>query len=530
MLPRSIAYVFVALVCVGIRADYSCDDENNQCENEDDLAVHLLQRRTGSPQRAGVESAMASGLDELGGRFPINTSIAETPMCTPLLDEGSSFTVLVQLGTATSGKPPQSLSLIVDTGSNAMVVNSCFCNLASPGSGCELYQPCFFDDPSVSPTFKMSTLMGVELDYGSGAIECGVGTDYATFAATNISAYMQDGLYLVRDRHELSVGKDFRGIVGLGIPPAPHGLARELFTQKLFMEAAGVPRYSICFNSGGIPGALKTGMPPLQTTLTSIGVHHWGLGVNGLRAGSTSSRVITCSADMEGAGTETPCGMVPDSGTTQILGPPDQVVALLAGLCAEWPRCVRMAESAGLSPSADLFTFVLSQCKDWLTPENGIHEVPSIFMDLMGANDGEAQTIELTAWSWVVEVESTQELSHRSSPTRSMVERYEVNSTAHSSPICVADIDTTVYPTLKNGPVWILGEALFFQGTVSYDITTYPPKMGFDMDVRCNCPPPGVPALLDEGVEQQKDSKLGRTLRKTRGKPRVPKLNTSTPL
>ena len=36
---------------------------------------------------------------------------------------------------------------------------------------------------------------------------------------------------------------------------------------------------------------------------------------------------------------ETPCGVIPDSGTTLMMGPKDQVDALLAALCEGWPRC-----------------------------------------------------------------------------------------------------------------------------------------------------------------------------------------------
>eukprot|EP00971_Amphidinium_carterae_P013451 265086-Amphidinium_carterae.1 len=479
MLPhRLVACCTIAVIAVRA-AELTCHD-GGHCENDDEFAVELLQRRTRMPQRADLETVQtAHGRTELSSKDPFNTSIRETPMCTPLFDEGASFTVLVQLGTTLPGEKPQSLALVVDTGSNAMVVSSCMCNLAAVlGSGCAMEQPCFRGDPSVSPTFKASN-SHIELEYGSGAIQCDVGTDYAMLEGSNIRAYMRDGLFLLQDRHELHVGPDFLGIVGLGMPSAP-GEKMELVPEKLFMQAAGVPRYSVCFNGGGIPGALKTGMPPFQKTLTSTGVYHWGVGMTGLRAGSSTSNVVACASDMEGAGTQTPCGIIPDSGTTQILGPVEQVLSLFENLCAAWPRCKSAAEHAGVAPSADMFHILLWRCGEWLTDGEGVREIPSIFFDMVGAYEGEAQTIELTAWSWVIQVENTSDLTERTSHARALMELH--SATESHSARCLADIDTIDYPTTQNGPIWILGQALFLSGTIGYDITSYPPALSFDMD------------------------------------------------
>jgi len=494
--------------------------EGTLCESDEDLSVQLLQVASAVPKRGGPAATPS---------HPSNT-------CAPLFDDGASFTVLVQIGTAYPGQQPQSLRLVADTGSNAMVVVSCFCNLLTPfGSGCELFQDCFLADQHVTPTLVQS---GFEQDlaYGSGDIQCDIASDFVSLPSTNVVAYMRDGLFLVRDRHELMVGADFLGILGLGIPQAPESndgdnLTSMITMDKLFMEKAAVPRYSVCFDlfSGG---ALKTAIPPLQHRLSSVGVFHWGVGVTGIRAGNASS-TVACSPGMPGGGTNTPCGMIPDSGTTQVLGPADQVSDLFAGLCAEWPRCQARANASGTEPSSNVFNSLLLDCDDWLTAEGGLDEVPSIFFDLTGANDGEHQTIELKPVSWIVAA-LLYDVQTRSVHASSLLQEHakkasEQNATVLQRRVCIADIGTMVYPTTLNGPIWILGQALFFSGTVSYDTTTYPPFMSFDMGKPCSCQLPEVPMELDGATPQNRTLMSGR-LREVSGPPRLPVLDASVPL
>ena len=41
---------------------------------------------------------------------------------------------------------------------------------------------------------------------------------------------------------------------------------------------------------------------------------------------------------------ETACSVIPDSGTTMITGPQDQLMELYETLCMAWPRCVKAHE------------------------------------------------------------------------------------------------------------------------------------------------------------------------------------------
>merc|ERR1711879_285715 len=64
-----------------------------------------------------------------------------------------------------------------------------------------------------------------------------------------------------------------------------------------------------------------------------------------------------------------------------------------------WPRCKNLA-----SPGVDeawVFHKLLTNCRDWLTPVQGINEMPHIFLHLAGKH-GPAQTFSLSPWSFVI--------------------------------------------------------------------------------------------------------------------------------
>mmetsp|Transcript_39570 Transcript_39570/g.93186 ORF Transcript_39570/g.93186 Transcript_39570/m.93186 type:complete len:545 (-) Transcript_39570:41-1675(-) len=503
----------------------SSADEIAQCQDSEDVSVQLLQRGGAVPTRGTFErKQQVQSRTEPSQLPPINAALAHQPLCTSLRNDGPSFSIEMQIGTPEAGHGPQLMYLIADTGSNALVVNSCLCNiLSAAGTGCELEQDCFLGT-GVSPTFLLSG-DNVRLSYGSGSIACKIGSDFAMLTGSNISAFMPESIFLVQDRHELAISGAFLGILGLGIPRNPNDNSSTF--ERLFMQEAGLPRFSVCFNDAGLPGFLQTGFQPLSNPMTSVGVYHWGLGLNGLRVGSSSAPAFTCTPDMPGAGVQTNCGIIPDSGTTQVLGPPDQVDALFDTLCYEWPRCQQRASEMGTAPSANHFRQLLLACHNWLTPEQGINEIPSIFFDIVGGN-GVAKSVELTAWSWIVET-AGYEVSYRSEEAASLLQHMDADSDSRPviirpTRVCVADIGKTVYPTTMNGPIWILGQALFYQGTVKYDMTSYPPTMELDMESSCSCQADEPPSLMTKGT-----SSSGK-VRQVEGSPRRSQIDTSLPL
>ena len=351
------------------------------------------------------------------------------------------------------------------------------------GTGCGRHERCF-RGTNRSTTFSIPQNPKIaELTFGSGTIQAAVASDVVS--VSTITANMTDGLLLILNRAALEVEGEFQGILGLGLPhrqqleaagstvmtkiqdPYYSGIVQALvcllfpqlcaatvpyqpemqaaYNEKLFLELAAVDRFSMCFQDAERPGALRFHVPPLQRPIQQIGKLHWGIGFQGLsighRGGPADADVLFCGPEtMKGAMTS-PCGIIPDSGTTLINGPGEQVKHLQAQLCSKWPRCRQHAQG---SPTALDFGMVLQNCSSWLH-EFGLGEVPSIFFHIKVAEE-RIETFELTSWAWVTE------------------------TIVGNKSVCMPAFGEMDYYTVENGPVWILGTPLFYEYTVGYDL------------------------------------------------------------
>ena len=398
--------------------------------------------------------------------------------CLPNSLLGTFFSAHVCVGT-----PAQCFDAVADTGSDNVIVPSCICDEV-PGTGCGKHERCFRGSNrsstfSIPPTPKIA-----ELTFGSGTIQAAIASDVVS--VSGVSANMTNGVLLMLNRAALEVSGDFQGILGLGLPKTPAALnmggtilATEptpvysgivaafvclLFPQlcpatvpyhvkrqstpyeeKLFLQMAKVDRFSLCFQDAEQPGALRFNLPPFLNAIDQIGELHWGIGLQGMsigpRNGPSDSGVIFCSPETMTPGMTSPCGIIPDSGTTLITGPAQQVKALQAELCSKWPRC---REQARGQPSALDFEQVLQDCSSWLN-ESGLEEIPSLFFHV-GMTGKQVEVFELTSWAWVTET--------------------LVDGTA----VCMPGFGEMEYSTAKNGPVWILGTPLFYEYNVGFDL------------------------------------------------------------
>merc|ERR1711974_444928 len=96
-----------------------------------------------------------------------------------------------------------------------------------------------------------------------------------------------------------------------------------------FLEQAGIGEFSMCFNPGS-DGVLRMGEPQAQDPLTNIGQEHWGLDFRGVTVGGVvNENVSFCRTDQMQAGQQTPCGAIPDSGTTTFMAPPEHVSQIM---------------------------------------------------------------------------------------------------------------------------------------------------------------------------------------------------------
>jgi hypothetical protein len=233
------------------------------------------------------------------------------------------------------------------------------------------------------------------------------------------------------------------------------------------MEASAVKTYSLCFNEFPRPGALRVALPSLPNPLTNIGTVHWGLDLQGVSVGGAFEPLAFCDPALMGPYQKTACGAIPDSGTTLMMGPAEHIRKLYSSLCDRWPRCKKAAEKYN-EEKAKAFHELLYGCESWMTDETGVNEIPSVFLHLAGA-DGKPQTVELSAWAFIVE--TTREIYKvvtakvfGSLPVAAAVD------TGKKKKICTASFGPQEYNTVQNGPVWIMGAPLFYATTVGYSI------------------------------------------------------------
>jgi len=151
---------------------------------------------------------------------------------------------------------------------------------------------------------------------------------------------MRESLLLMMDR-DLDLSGPFEGILGLGLPDSNFGAMgegvaivqgspRKPDTEeslkkdlKGFMQQAQVSRFSICFTDEA--GTLRLGGPKPKLQLGSIGQIHWGLDFSGVSVGNMKAPIKFCSRHSMRASQQTPCGAIPDSGTTLMLAPAEHL-------------------------------------------------------------------------------------------------------------------------------------------------------------------------------------------------------------
>jgi hypothetical protein len=493
--------------------------------------------------------------------------------CAPLDNMGSHFTIDVEVGT-----PGQRFSVVADTGSNTLIVPSCLCQERGqcPQDGSER---CFVGT-NRSSSFMMERT-GAEptslvLAFGSGQIRGIVAKEHVKVG--QVEAFLDDGMLLMTDR-SLNAGGRFEGILGLGVPQPPEdpqqmqrqqeealekmGYADRMAAEaagisaappqrsypKGFLEQAKVDRFSVCFNDGE-GGVLGLGGNTPKTSHGGIGKQHWGLDFRGISVGNETlpSQTLFCTPETTNM-TEvqrTACGAIPDSGTTTILGPADQVLKLMEGICDGWDRCrnnyTAMQEATtaaendmkkiyGFNPfnlknavrKTDILQAILADCESWMDEKGGLSELPPLHFHVQGSN-GTKQTLTLPGHLYILET-----------PKKLLAQRGDVTGKA-----CIPALGEFEYQTRANGPVWIFGTPLFYQYVVGYDVSTTPPSIAFsDQDeTPCgNCDPtvqlwasPASDFEDDDWEEMLLEKKETHRPIRVNGLPRMPRIDTSKPL
>lgn len=428
----------------------------------------LLAGFTGGSAMQMVARPTAS---KLKAEQPVSTPAA----CSPLRNFGTYSTVRVEVGT-----PPQPFDLVADTGSNSVIVLSCAC--VGEGNCPEGESPHCFQGTGRSSTFQVTKdaqgdISMTTLSFGSGDIQTVLASDIVSVGGSKTT--MENGLLLMVDK-QLDFGGAFEGILGLGIPQMEgSSLYEPGMIIPEYLVSSKISSFSMCFNDGA-DGALRLNIAPQSgKSLGSVGSQHWGLGFNGISIGNTKDLAAhICSRDDMQEGQVTPCGAIPDSGTTAISAPKKALQPLLDGICDGWLRCSQLAATADL-PKSYVLIQLLEDCEDWLTEEEGLDELPKLTFHLTGAN-GDEELVKINGWSYVLETTEDELVEAR----ESLVGLFSlpigaINPQDGARKVCVPAFQAMEMSTATNGDVWILGTPFFYQYDVHYDLAKAPPAMTF---------------------------------------------------
>lgn len=439
-----------------------------------------------------------------------DTTAGET--CSDLKNQGYYYTLSTQVGT-----PAQTFELVIDTGSNALIVPDCMCKLEG---GCELQSSCF--KRSDSSTFFLSTEMvhGQErhpvatLDYGNGEIQCFVGSDLVQVGKAH--ATMNESVFLMESRWTLNLMGPFEGIMGIGLPKA------EQFPAPTFLKQAQVNRYSLCFNEEE-SGAFRMHIPPLVKPMGNIGHVHWGLDLQGISVGAKKTdKVLFCDPSTKKLGMQTACAAIPDSGTTLMLGPEEQVKTLFSAICDSWDRCSDMAAKLNKTSKFEVFHNVMADCKEWMSKNDTseMDKLPPIKLHMAGSQ-GKKQLVEISPRSYVMlTTEPVFKIMRQEIPGMGEL-RFMVPSN-ETQLRCTPAISVMEFTTKKNGEVWILGGPLFLENIVSFDLAQNPVAMAINAG-RCETCEPSLLASSDADGQRQRSLRFVSKLR-------WPTIDTSKPL
>jgi hypothetical protein len=323
---------------------------------------------------------------------------------------------------------------------------------------------------------------------------------------------------------------------------------------KGFLEQVNISRFSMCFNDGA-DGVLRLGGPPLGSrSHGGMGTAHWGVDFRGISVGNaTAPPVNFCRSSQMVTGQLSPCGAIPDSGTTLMMGPAEQISLLLDDICDRWPRCKRnftklleseeaatkvFQDGYGTIPfdmrvlnKSDVLQLLLQDCDRWMTEEVGMDGMPDLHFHIRGSNSTR-QALKIPPHAYLMEY-----VGDNASSAYKLLEGVgtipmDPSATRGAKKVCAPAFGVMDYNTKANGPVWILGTPLFYEYAVGYDMAASPPAMSFasQQESACgSCEVAGSGVNLASKAPRHQVGAAQRGPRRAEGPPRVPTLDVTKP-
>jgi hypothetical protein len=372
--------------------------------------------------------------------------------CANLANQGMGmYTIDVDVGS-----PKQTVSMIIDTGSDSLIVPSCYCKAHRHGcNGTRCY------DADKSETFKEhADQTPVMVNFAAGGVRARRVVDKVSVGGVAVT--MQSGLLDMTDKSfEYKTDKyEFEGVIGFGLPKKDRadmffGPTELEAAERLgFLEEAQVQHFSMCLHDDNTGGMLQLGGPTIDASHQVIDHQHWTLDLRGV---SVAGREVNTVSN--GRGLHADAAII-DSGMPKHAMPMHDYRLMLESMCDGWDRCKsnftasRVAKWKWWTSHRQrkwlLVEKLLQDCGDWMTPEMkdsklGLDELPPIFLQV-GGMESHSQMLELPK------------------PHAAWNEEYE-------------QCELFMYPADR--PQWVLGAQLFKGYTIGFDLRKHPPSMSF---------------------------------------------------
>lgn len=431
------------------------------------------------------------------------TGMGSDASCVVVHDKGSYLSVEIEVGTST---PPQTFEVVADTGSDSVIVPSCRCQTCGQEAKC-------FTGTNKSSTFLMQPerngdIPAVVMTFGSGKIESVMATDVVKVGTQSVR--MDNSLLLMLDQ-DLDVPiTNFEGIMGLGLPQSAHRSAKRGANGSGddvpriwgFLEAGNIQTFSICVSptsptttgaGGGDDGnigvgALRFNTGQLADAIPSVGHHHWALKLAEM---TVSGQVVNLlDTATSGSATQLSGAVIPDSGTTLMMGPRHGVKSLFAAICDTWDAC----KNAVQADEAKFITFqrVLQDCDDVK-----LQSLPSMTFKLGEGSTTKDITLTGEDYVMVTKKEKMEEVvKHLGDITM-----HAAQPTGQVENLCVPAFglmdEMAADPGQEN--LWILGTPLFAKYTVTYSLQASAETIGFSTHCSQCGGAGGTDLLRDQG-------------------------------
>merc|ERR1719409_906708 len=106
-------------------------------------------------------------------------------------------------------------------------------------------------------------------------------------------------------------------------------------------------------------------------------------------------------------GQSTPCGAMPDSGTTLMMAPAEHIGAVLDSLCDAWHACAQEAAQND-QPKYMVTQQLMMNCDSW--DDNDFAALPSLYFH-MADSTGRKEVLEIPSSAYIMTVDADQLVS-----------------------------------------------------------------------------------------------------------------------